>query len=479
MAESPGSRSAGPGAAPSEGAVEEHVAEAVAARVDAQVDRRVDRAVESAVDTAVHERVDGALDEAQHAAGVAEDSADRASAAAADSAGSSHAAAQAGRAAVEAAASVAPPDDPLLDTAIRKLEAHADEENPYGVPGRPLSRRSPFRIGFAAALGVGLAYGLVQALVAVRGVLVLLLVSVFLAIGLDPAVRFLEQRRIARGRAVGIVFLGVLLFFALFGLAVVPPIIEQGQQFVDAVPGYVTDLQNNPRVAELDARYGILDQVQAAIGDPGRVGGTVFGGVLGVGKLLLSTAFNMLAVLILTLYFLANLPVIKASAYRILPRSRRARVGLLTDEILTRVGGYVAGALTIAFVAGFTTFVLLLVLGVPYPVALALLVALTDLVPLVGATVGAAVVTLVGFSVSLKVGLVAAVWYLAYQQLENYVLYPRIMKRSVDISPAATVVAVLVGGSLLGVVGALLAIPIAAAVQLVLTQVVEPRQDAA
>ena len=450
--------------------------EAVDQRLDAVLDQRVDDAVDEHVDDAVDQAQEAAA-EAQVSAGRAGDSAGRAGEAAEDSAGSSRTARQAGEAAVDAAVAVAPPDDPLLDTAIRKLEAHVDDDNPYGVPGRPLSRRSPFRIGFAGALGVGLAYGLVQALVAVRGVLVLLLVSAFLAIGLDPAVRFLEQRRIARGRAVGIVLLGVLLFFTLFGMAVVPPIIEQGQQFVEAVPGYVTDLQDNPRVAELDARYGILDQVQAAISDPARVGGTVFGGVLGVGKLLLSTFFSTLAVLILTLYFLANLPAIKSSAYRIVPRSRRARVGLLTDEILTRVGGYVAGALTIAFVAGFSTFVLLLVLGVPYPVALGLLIALTDLVPLVGATVGAAVVTLVAFSVSVEVGLIAAVWYLAYQQLENYVLYPKIMKRSVDISPAATVVAVLVGGALLGVVGALLAIPIAAAVQLVLNQVVEPRQD--
>ncbi len=152
-------------------------------------------------------------------------------------------------------------------------------------------------------------------------------------------------------------------------------------------------------------------------------------------------------------------------------------MGLLTDEMLTRVGGYVAGALGIAAIAGSTSFVVLVLLGVPYPVALALLVALTDLVPLVGATIGAAVVVLVAFTVGVEVGIIAAVYYLAYQQLENYVLYPRMMQRSVDVSPAATVVAVLVGGSLLGVVGALLAIPIAAGVQLVLAEVVAPKQD--
>ncbi|MDQ3502021.1 MAG: AI-2E family transporter, partial [Actinomycetota bacterium] len=155
----------------------------------------------------------------------------------------------------------------------------------------------------------------------------------------------------------------------------------------------------------------------------------------------------------------------------------RARVGLLTDEILSRIGGYVAGAASIAALAGVTTFFLLLVLGVDYPLALALLVALTGLIPLIGATIGAAVVTLVALFTSVKVGIICAVYYLIYQQVENYVLYPRVMQRSVDVSPAATVVAVLVGGSLLGVLGALLAIPMAAAAQLVLNEVIAPRQD--
>ncbi len=385
---------------------------------------------------------------------------------------------QAGTAAIEAASVVAA-DDPLLDTAVRRLEAQVDADNPYGRIGQPMNRWSPFRIGFTAALGVALAYGLVQSLIAVRSVLILLLVSGFLAIGLDPAVRWLERRRLSRGRAVAVVLLAVLLFFVGVAAALVPPIIVQGQQFVAAVPDYVQNLQDNQRIAQLDARYHILDQVQTALNDPARIGGTVFGGVIGVGKILVSAFFSALTVLILTLYFLSNLPTMKVNAYRLVPRSRRARVGLLADEILTRVGGYVAGALGIATIAGVTTFVLLLVIGVPYPLALALLVALTDLIPLVGATIGAAIITLVAFSISLQVGIIAAVYYLAYQQLENYVLYPRIMKRSVDVSPAATIIAVLIGASLLGVIGALLAIPIAAAVQLVLGEVVAPRQDAA
>lgn len=180
--------------------------------------------------------------------------------------------------------------------------------------------------------------------------------------------------------------------------------------------------------------------------------------------------------LILTLYFLANLPGIKQFAYRMVPRSRRARVGLLTDEVISRVGGYVAGALSIALIAGTTSYIFLIA-GVPYPLALALVVTLLDLVPLVDATVGAVGVTGVAFFVSVPVGIASALFYLLYQQVENYAIYPHVMRRSVDVSPPATVVAVLIGGALLGVLEALLAIPTTAGIQLILQEGVAPRQD--
>ncbi len=384
---------------------------------------------------------------------------------------------QAGRAAIDAASSVVPPSDPLIDTAVRKIEAHADEQNPFGVPGRPLSSRSPFRIAFTAALGVAVAYGLVRALIAVQSVLVLLLTAAFLAIGLNPAVEALERRRMRRGFAVGLVLLGVLLFFTGFGFAVVPPIVDQASEFVDKAPDYVTQLQDNERIAALDERFGLLDRAQRMLDDPERIGVSAAGGVLGVGKVVFSAFFSALTVLIVTLYFLANLPAIKAHSYRLVPRSRRARVGLLTDEILSRVGGYVAGAVSIAALAALTTYLLLGLLGVDFAVALAMLVFLTGLIPLIGATIGAVFVTTVALFTSVQAGVIVAVYYLVYQQIENYFLYPRIMQRSVDVSPAATVVAVLIGGSLLGVLGALLAIPIAAAMQLVINEVVAPRQD--
>lgn len=405
------------------------------------------------------------------------EAAEQAAHAGAAAAASQRSAHEAGEVAV-AVARLAAPDDPLLDPALRHQEAQVSEDKPFGVPGRPTNPRSPFRIAFSAALGVAVAYGLVQALVAVRSVLVLLLVSAFLAIGLNPAVERMERHGVRRGYAVSIVLVTVLLLFAGFVFAVVPPIVDQVQQFTAKAPQYITELQNNRVVADLDARFGLLERAKASLSRPEQLGTQLFGGLFGVGKVVFGAAFSTLTVLILTLYFLSSLPTIRQTAYRLVPRSRRARVGLLSDEILGRVGGYVGGALTIAAIAGGTTFVVLVVLGVPYPVALAIVVAVTDLIPLVGATLGAVVVTCVAFFVSFRTGVVVGVFYVAYQQFENYVIYPRVMKRSVDVSPAAAIVAVLIGGSLLGVLGALLAIPITAAVQLVLAEVVAPRQDA-
>jgi predicted PurR-regulated permease PerM len=438
--------------------------------VEPDLERQVEQVVEEQV-REVEESVEEQVEQAERARAGAVDAEAGAQQAEAG-------AVAAGQAAIDAVQLVVPADDPVLDTAAREIEAQVDEDNPYGVPGRPIAARSPFRIAFTAALGVAVAYGLVTALIAVQGVLLLLLTAAFLAIGLNPAVEALERRHMRRGFAVGLVLLAVLTFFTGFGFAVVPPIVDQAQEFVEqGAPAFLEQLQESERVAELDQRFGLLDRAERMLEDPERLGVSAAGGVLGVGKVVFGAFASTLTVLIVTLYFLANLPSIKAHAYRLVPRTRRARVGLLTDEILSRVGGYVAGAVSIAGLAAFTTFLLLRMLSVDYAVALSMLVFLTGLIPLIGATIGAFFVVIVALFTSVKAGVIVAVWYLVYQQVENYLLYPRIMQRSVNVSPAATVVAVLVGGSLLGVLGALLAIPIAAAVQLVVDEVVAPRQD--
>jgi len=366
--------------------------------------------------------------------------------------------------------------DPLLDPEVREREAGVDEANPFGRPGRPLSRRSPFFLGLFGALGVATAYLLVSALVGAQQVLVLLLVAAFLALGLDPSVSALERRGRSRGASIAIVFLAVILFFVAFVAAIVPLLVHQATTLTQQLPDYLNQLQNNAQVAKLDRRLHFLSKMQDYLRRPD-FGTKAFGGFVGIGRVVLSTTLSALTVLILTLYLLGSLPTIKETAYRLMPRSRRARVQLLGDEILGKVGGYVAGALTISAIAGGCALAFLLVTRAPYPLALAMLVAITDLIPLIGATVGAIAVTIICLFASIPLGIASLIFFVAYQQLENYLIYPRVMGRTVDVSPAATIIAALVGGALLGVLGALLAIPLAAAISLILREVVMPRQD--
>ena len=367
--------------------------------------------------------------------------------------------------------------DPIVDLDVRAREAGVDEENPFGRPGRPMNQRSPFRVGFSTAVGVGLAYLLYRALIDARSVLVLVVVSAFLAIGLNPTVSRLERLGMRRGVAVGIVFLGVALFFSLFGYAILPPVVEQVSRIVQQLPHFIQELERNRTVHDLDKRFGVINKLQGYV--TGDLATQAASNLVSIGSTIASLVFRGLTVLILTLYFLSSFNTIKGTVYRIVPRSRRARVTLLGDEILTRVGGFVAGAFVVALIAGTSSMIFLSVVGMPYALALALVVTITDVIPLIGATIGAVLVTGAAFFVSVPVGIATGIFFLIYQQVENYLIYPRVMSRSVDVNPAAAIVGALVGGTLLGIVGALLAVPAVAAIQLILREVVFPRQDAA
>jgi len=349
------------------------------------------------------------------------------------------------------------------------------EDNPFGLPGRPL-RAHPFLIGFTGALGAFSAWFLVQGVQAVASTLVLIVVALFLAIGLNPAVEFLQRRGLGRKAAIGAVFLLVIALFAVFLYALVPPLVTQTTAFVTHLPEYISQLQHNPRIAELDRRYHILDRAQQMVSGA-LVGQIAVGGLLGAGRAVFGAAFNLITVLILTLYLLSALSSIKAFAYRLVPSSRRPRTKLLGDAILNRIGGYVAGQLTVALCAGVCAFVFLTIAGAPYALPLAVVVLITDMIPLVGATIGGVLVTLVGLLTSVRLGIACGAFVIVYQQFENYVIYPRVMKRSVNVPPSLTIVSALIGGALLGVVGALIAIPTAAAVLLIMREVVFPRQD--
>ncbi len=342
----------------------------------------------------------------------------------------------------------------------------------------PLQRRSPFAIGFFGAIGALLAFWLETRILAIGSVLILVLVAGFLAVGLNPIVEWLERRGLRRPYAVLVVILGVLAAVALFLVALVPVISDQVAAIVKQAPGWVDQLQSNKTIQDLDARYDILDKAQKAISGKG-FGSSLFGGVVGVGIAIFSFLANTFIVVVLVLYFLASLPRIKHSLYQYAPASSRERVTELGDRILENVGAYVSGAFVVALAAGLSSLVFLFVVGLgEYAVALAAVVALLDVIPMIGATLGAVIVTLIAFATDPVTGLYCAIFYVAYQQFENYVIYPRVMSRSTNLPGSLIVIAALVGASLLGVIGALLAIPTAAALMLLVREVVLPRQEA-
>jgi predicted PurR-regulated permease PerM len=346
----------------------------------------------------------------------------------------------------------------------------------FGTPGEPLQRHSPFYLGFFGALGALIAIMLVNAIQATSGILVLIVVSFFIAVGLDPLVRVLVRRGLRRGIAVALVALGFLGAIALFVVSLVPVISDQIQGLIDNVPEWIEQARRNRTLLDLDEKYDIFDKVESTL-TSGDLTNQVFGGALGVGAFVLSALFNAFVIFVLTLYFLSSLPTIRKSFLQLAPGSRRERVAYLTDAVLDQTGGYVIGAVGIATCAAISTAIFLTIAGLgEYAIALALVVGLLDFIPLIGATIGAFIVSIIGFATSLGIGIACVIFFVIYQQIENYIVYPRIMSRSMSVSPVVTVVAALLGGSLLGVPGALLAIPVAAAVLFLIREIVVPRQ---
>ncbi len=331
---------------------------------------------------------------------------------------------------------------------------------------------SPFKAGFFAGAGLLLAYMTYLSLDTIRSTLIVIAVAALLSIGLDPAVRFFERRGLRRGTSVAVVFAGLLLVIAAAIYAIIPPIVQQLTTFIDNLPHTLQNLQNNPTIKNLDEKFGLIKKIQ----DSKFVSGIESGAASGIFTIA-GVVFDLFVVLILTLYFLAGFPKIKSAGYRLAPASQRPRVTDLGDKILKQMGGYLSGAMLIALQAGLVAGVFATIVRLPYPWAIALAAMLFDFVPVVGPIIVGVSMTLLGFTQSLTVGLIAGIFYLCQHLFEAYWLYPRVMRRTVHISSGAVIVAILVGGALLGVTGAILAVPIAAAVQLIVREVVMPVQE--
>jgi predicted PurR-regulated permease PerM len=367
------------------------------------------------------------------------------------------------------------PTQEVVDDIRARAEAQAGvtEETAFGEVGVPFDRRSPFLIGFAGALGAVCAVALAYTVVAAGQVLVLLGLAFFLAVGLDPLVLSMYRRGAPRWAAVAAVVALVILIVGGFLALAVPLVTEQASKLSEELPRYLHDLDRKSHAfSKLDAKFHIVRGLQRLL-----QGGGSFQSVVGLGKAVLGFISSFLLVTVVSIYLLVDLPRVRRALYLLAPRSRRPRMVLLTDEILDRVGGYVLGNLLLSLIAAVLTTVWALIFGIPYALLQGLLVGLLDLIPIIGSTVGGIIVSVVALTVSLPVAIATGAFYAIYRFLEDYLLTPRIMKRTVSVPGLVTVLATVLGGALLGIVGALVAIPVAAAVKLLHDEITLPRLE--
>jgi predicted PurR-regulated permease PerM len=306
------------------------------------------------------------------------------------------------------------------------------------------------------------------AIYTVRDLLVLVLIALFVAVSLDPAVRFLVRRGMRRGYAVSVVILLLLGLLAVFVWSIAPPLVSQGAKLVADLPGLVRQLPEKSRTfREFSGRYNLTPRLSALASElPAKAGASALGFV----RRFLGAVVSALTVLVLTIYFMADLPNLRRGLVRLFPRSRRPQVADIVNVVVDKVGAYMIGNLIISFFAGVSTFLALWALGVPFALPLALAVAIADLIPMVGATLGATLCGLVALiTVGVGTTLLVVLFFVLYQPLENYLIAPRVLRNTVDLSSVAVLLVALLGGSVLGLVGALMAIPIAAAVKVVIT----------
>jgi predicted PurR-regulated permease PerM len=302
----------------------------------------------------------------------------------------------------------------------------------------------------------------------IRTVIGAIFVAIFLAVALAPAVEFFERRRIPRALSIVLVYLSIFLVMFGIGLLVVRPIVNGVNDFVHKVPTYVEDLRKNKTIREYDDKNHITDKLKKQANKlPERLGDAV-GALRSVTVGIFSAIVQLVIVLSMTFFLLLDGKRITNFLFSQLPPERERRYRAVAADVYGAVGGYVAGNFAISLIAGLTTYIVLTILGVPFAVPLAVLMAFFDLIPLVGSTIAGVVIGIVAALSDFPTALIVWVIYMVvYQQVENNVLQPFIYRRTVALHPLLVIIAVLVGASLLGILGALLAIPVAAAIQIV------------
>jgi len=347
---------------------------------------------------------------------------------------------------------------------------------------------NPFRTALVATLGVGLGILLINSVQNLSTVLLYLGTALFLSLGLDPLVSFLERRRLPRWLAVLVTILAVLGIFVGIVLIILPVLVDQISQLIaqitaivqrgtaiDDLKQWMTDTFPNLRVDDVFSY--VEDWLTTNLTE---IGGSIGQGFLVASGAVLAGLFGAFIVLILTIYLTASTPSLKRAVYQLAPASKRDRFIDLSEQITDSVGYYVMGQVTQGVINGVLSAIYLSIIQAPFPAVLAVIAFFFSLIPLVGTLTGSTIIVLVCLIPGLgspATAIAAAIYYLIYMQIEAYIISPRIMSRAVSVPGAVVVVAALAGGSLLGLLGALIAIPVAASILIIYRQVLIPRMN--
>lgn len=340
----------------------------------------------------------------------------------------------------------------------------------------------PFAIGFLVTLGGLLAFGLTSALADLATILIYIAFALFAALGLDPIVRRLERRGVARAWGIVIVYFVFALVMVGVLWLVIPTVVSQIAQFFRDLPSTIAGFQRTEFYLWVRDQFGdqvpaLLNEIQRFLTDPGNIA-AIGGGVLQIGISIGTTISGLIIIIVLSLYFLAALPEMKQALYRLVPARSRPLTAELTEEITASVGGYLGGMVILAFLNSLVTFLLFSLLGLPFPLLMAVVAFCITIIPLVGTVLFWGIGSIVALFSDPLSALVFAGAYLVYMQLEAYVATPRVMNKTISVPGSLVVIGALVGGTLMGLLGALVAIPVTASILLIVKKVWIPRQDA-
>ena len=344
--------------------------------------------------------------------------------------------------------------------------------------------QNAFRFGLVGTLGVGLGLLIITSVITLQTILIYVGAALFLALGLDPAVSWLEKKKFPRWAAILTVVASVLGVLTAVIFAIAPIIVDQVSKLSKVIPELVKGVNSSTLLADLQKQFPGLDVTEITKTITDFLGGNLTNittTIVQSGLAFVSGLFGGLIILILTLFFTASLNSMKRATYQLVPASKRERFTDLSEQITTAVGRYIVGQAALASVNGILSFIYLSIIGAPFPALLAFIAFLLSLIPLVGTISGSVIIVLTclipEIGSSPQTALAAAIYYLIYMQVEAYILSPNIMNRAVSVPGAVVVIAALAGGSLLGVLGALIAIPVAASVIMIVKQVIIPRQN--